>query len=61
MKKEGLDRGALYLRWVRGIAKHVRGLNEKLTPIIWDDMLRHWDAATLKVGKMRPLTNEWMD
>ncbi len=26
-------------RWVRGIAKHMWGLSERLTPIIWDNDL----------------------
>ncbi len=53
MKKEGLNKSSLYLRWVKSVASHVRSHRSgAVTPIIWDDMLRQWDVKSLKVMYM---------
>ncbi len=51
MKKEGLTREDLYLRWVKKTAKHVsRKHSGHVIPIIWDDMLRDMSVKVLQVG-----------
>ncbi len=50
MKKEGLTREDLYLRWVRKTANHVRSKHSgHIIPIIWDDMLRDMSVKVLQV------------
>lgn len=56
MKEKEMEREDLFLYHVTNVLKHVRGKYKKVTPLMWDDMLRKIPNFKLKVSDKFILT-----